>query len=56
MAARTDRRHFINSALAGTAGAGAFLSLEEKILGSALDGGATPLTRASRWRAARFAA
>ena len=41
MAARTDRRHFINSALAGTAGAGAFLSLEEKILGAALDGGPT---------------
>jgi hypothetical protein len=41
MAARTDRRQFINSALAGTAGAGAFLSLEEKILGAALDGGPT---------------
>jgi hypothetical protein len=42
MAEGTDRRHFIHSALLGTAGAtGAFLSLEEKILGAALDGGAT---------------
>jgi hypothetical protein len=39
MAERTDRRHFIHSALLGTAGAGAFLSREERILGASLDGG-----------------
>lgn len=37
MAERTDRRHFMNTALLGSAGAGAFLSLEEKILAAAFD-------------------
>jgi hypothetical protein len=37
MAERTDRRHFISSAMLGTAGAGALLSLEEKSLQAALD-------------------
>jgi hypothetical protein len=41
MAQGSDRRQFIGSALLGTAGAGAFLSLEERILGAALDGGTT---------------
>ncbi len=40
MAERTDRRHFLNSALLGTAGAGALLSLEEKILGASLNANA----------------
>lgn len=42
MAQRTGRRRFMNTALMGTAGAGAFLSLEERILGAALDGSKTP--------------
>ncbi|MFO0909686.1 MAG: hypothetical protein U0794_15295 [Isosphaeraceae bacterium] len=42
MAERTDRRRFLNTALAGSAGAGAFLSFEEKILGAAIDGGVAP--------------
>jgi hypothetical protein len=37
MAERTDRRHFLSSAMLGTAGAGALLSLEEKSLHAALD-------------------
>jgi hypothetical protein len=37
MAERTDRRHFLSSAMLGTAGAGALLSLEEKSLQAALD-------------------
>ncbi len=37
MAERTDRRHFLSSAMVGTAGAGALLSLEEKSLQAALD-------------------
>ncbi len=37
MAERTDRRHFMSSAVLGTAGAGALLSLEEKSLQAALD-------------------
>jgi len=37
MAERTDRRRFISSAMLGTAGAGALLSLEEKSLKAALD-------------------
>lgn len=36
MAEETDRRHFLNTALLGTAGAGAVFSLEEKILKAAL--------------------
>ncbi len=36
MAERTDRRRFISSAMLGTAGAGALLSLEEKSLQAAL--------------------
>jgi hypothetical protein len=35
MVERTDRRHFLNAALLGTAGAGAFLSCEERILHAA---------------------
>ena len=35
MGQRTDRRHFLNAALLGTAGAGAFLSREERILEAA---------------------
>ncbi len=37
MAERTDRRRFMTSAMLGTAGAGALLSLEEKSLQAALD-------------------
>ena len=37
MAERTDRRHFLGSAIVGTAGASALLSLEEKSLQAALD-------------------
>jgi hypothetical protein len=37
MAERTDRRHFLSSAMLGTAGAGALLSLEEKTLQAAVD-------------------
>src|SRR6516162_451247 len=37
MAERTDRRHFMSSAVLGTAGAGALLSLEEKSRQAALD-------------------
>jgi hypothetical protein len=37
MAERTDRRHFLSSAMLGTTGAGALLSLEEKSLQAALD-------------------
>jgi hypothetical protein len=37
MAERTGRRHFLSSAVLGTAGAGAVLSLEEKTLQAALD-------------------
>jgi hypothetical protein len=36
MAERTDRRRFLNAALLGTAGAGALLSHEERILGASL--------------------
>ncbi|MDG3004856.1 hypothetical protein [Paludisphaera mucosa] len=39
MADRTDRRRFLNTALLGTAGAGALLSREEKILGAAVEDG-----------------
>ena len=47
MAERTDRRRFLGSAMLGTAGAGALLSLEEKVFQAALDrkdqaGRATP--------------
>jgi hypothetical protein len=42
MSERTDRRRFLNAALLGTtAGAGAFVSMEEKILGAAIAGGDT---------------
>jgi hypothetical protein len=37
MAEQTDRRHFLGASMLGTAGAGAFLSLEEKSLQAALD-------------------
>src|SRR5271165_5528884 len=37
MAERTDRRRFLTSAMLGTAGTGALLSLEEKSLQAALD-------------------
>lgn len=49
MAERTDRRQFLNTALLGTAGAGALLSIEEKVLGAALDDGkAAPAVPAYR--------
>jgi hypothetical protein len=38
MPERTDRRRFLNSALLGSAGAGALLSAEERVLGAFLDG------------------
>jgi hypothetical protein len=38
MADRTDRRRFLQASLLGTAGAGAFVSLEEQILGAAVTG------------------
>ncbi len=37
MAEQSDRRHFLGATMLGTAGAGAFLSLEEKSLQAALD-------------------
>jgi hypothetical protein len=37
MAERTDRRHFMSSAMLGAAGAGALVSLEEKSLQGAID-------------------
>jgi hypothetical protein len=40
---RTDRRRFFQTALAGTAGAGALLSIEEKVLlAQTVDGGSPP--------------